>query len=266
VTEPAEKVDGAQAIRRAAQILSTIARRSPTGLGLSDLSRRTGLAHPTARRIVKCLVEEQLLSQDLDTKRYHLGPLIFEFGLCAPHQGALVRRARPALERLSAATGDTVYLTARSGTDAVCLDRIEGTFPIRVVTTGIGDRRPLGVGAVGLAILARMEESEITTVLRENRQDYERYRLDPSDLHTAIWDSRRRGYGITDGLLTPGVAGIGVAITTASGSPVAGISIASVTDRIFGDRLEPTLALLRAEVDEISRDLTASRSGLRVGD
>ena len=257
-SEPGTKrADGAQAIHRAAQILSAIARRSPTGLGLSDLSRRTGLTHPTARRILKCLIAENLVTQDEGSKRYNLGPLIFEFGLCAPHQGALVRHARPALERLSAATGDTVYLTARSGTDAVCLDRIEGTFPIRVVTTGIGDRRPLGVGAVGLAILSRMEESEIHTVLRENLVEYDRYQLNQVDLRKAIWASRERGYGITNGLLTPGVAGIGIAITTASGSPVAGISVASVTDRIFGDRLERTVELLRNEVASICNFIAA---------
>ncbi|MDB5511929.1 MAG: Transcriptional regulator KdgR [Enterovirga sp.] len=256
--EPGGKADGVQSIRRASQILSAIARRSPTGLGLSELSRRTGLAHPTARRILKCLIEEQLVTQDTASKRYHLGPLVFELGQCAPHQGALVRLARPALERLSASTGDTVYLTARSGTDAVCLDRIEGTFPIRVVTTGIGDRRPLGVGAVGIAILSRLDESEINSVLHENRFEYERYGLDRTALHEAIWASRQRGYGVSNGLLTPGVAGIGLAITSAGGSPIAGISIASVTDRIFGERLESTLALLRQEVSELSREVLSS--------
>ena len=243
---------GVQSIRRATQILTAIARRSPIGVGLSELSRRTNLAHPTVRRILRCLIEEQLVVQDAGSKRYLLGPLVFEFGLCAPHQGALIRKARPSLERLCAATGDTIYLTARSGIDGVCLDRIEGTFPIRVITTGIGDRRPLGVGAVGLALLSRLEESEITTILRENRAEYARYGLDPKDLHAAIWASRQRGYGVSNGLLTPGVAGIGLCITSPRGAPIAGISIASVTDRIVGPRLDELLALLRPEVAAIS--------------
>lgn len=254
MSEQADKADGVQAVRRATQILSAIARRSPTGLGLADLSRRTGLTHPTTRRILRCLIEEQLVAQDPASRHYHLGPLIYEFGLCTPHQGNLVRRARAALERLSAATGDTVYLISRSSTDAVCLDRIEGTYPIRVVTTGVGDRRPLGLGAVGLAILARMEDSEINSVLRKNQLEYERYGLGLSALHSAIWESRQRGYGFTNGLLTPGVAGIGLAITAASGSPVAGISIGSVADRVLDHRLERTLILLRAEVERLSQE------------
>ncbi|MBC9179127.1 IclR family transcriptional regulator [Pseudoroseomonas ludipueritiae] len=258
ITARDERAEGVQAVRRATQILSAIARRSPSGLGLAELSRRTGLTHPTVRRILCCLIEEGFVVQDGPSRRYHLGPLIFEFGLCTPHQGALVRQARPAIERLAAATGDTVYLTARSGTDAVCLSRIEGTHPIRVVTTGEGDRRPLGVGAVGLAILSRLEEPEINSVLRENRQEYERYGLTLPKLHDAILASRQRGYGVTNGLLTAGVAGIGLAITSASGSPIAGVSLASTPDRIFGKQLEEKLALLRAEVAALSAGFHAA--------
>lgn len=245
---------GVQSIRRATQILTAIARRSPTGIGLADLSRRTELPHPTARRILQCLIEDQLVAQDEKTKRYLLGPLVFELGLCAPHQSALIRRARPSLERLGSATGDTIYLMARSGIDAVCLDRIEGTFPIRVVTTGIGDRRPLGVGAVGLAILARLEETEIATILRENEHEYARYGLEQKDLHDAIWASRQRGYGFSNGLLTAGIGGIGLCIFSPSGSPIAGISIASVTSRIVGARLDELLSLLKHEIEIISRE------------
>ncbi|MCZ0732624.1 IclR family transcriptional regulator [Phreatobacter sp. AB_2022a] len=255
IKTPGGRQDGVQAIRRATQILSAIARRSPSGMGLAELSRRTELSHPTVRRILRGLMEERLVVQEEVSKRYHLGPLIFEFGLCTTHQSALVRQARPALERLSAATEDTIYLMARSGTDAVCLDRIEGTYPIRVVTTGIGDRRPLGIGAVGLAILSRLEETEINAVLRENEQGYEHYGLKLADLRAAIWASRERGYGVSDSLLTEGVGGIGLAIVSASGSPIAGISIASVSERVFGPRLERNLALLRQEVDAISEEL-----------
>lgn len=228
---------------------------------MADLSRRTGLPHPTTRRILRCLMEEQLVAQNEESRRYQLGPLLFELGLCAPHQGVLVRTVRPALERLSAATGDTVYLMARSGTDAVCLDRVEGTFPIRVVTTGIGDRRPLGIGAAGLAILAHLDETEINTVIRENRSEYERHGLDPGALQKSMWDARARGYGVIDGLLTPGVAGVGWAIMAASGSPIAGISVASVTHRVFDERLDATLALLKHEVGQISRELHVHAQG-----
>jgi hypothetical protein len=37
-------------------------------------------------------------------------------------------------------------LVARTGDEAVCLECIEGSFPIKVLTLRAGDRRPLGIG------------------------------------------------------------------------------------------------------------------------
>jgi len=48
----------------------------------------------------------------------------------------------------------------RSGFDAVCMHRREGSFPIRTLVLEVGSRRPLGVGAGGLAILSSIEEEE----------------------------------------------------------------------------------------------------------
>src|SRR6266571_3377350 len=65
---------------------------------------------------------------------------------------------RPALLRLSASLGDTIFLLVRSGFDAICLDRSEGPFPIRSFTGDIGGRVALGIGQGAMAILAHLPE------------------------------------------------------------------------------------------------------------
>jgi DNA-binding IclR family transcriptional regulator len=48
----------------------------------------------------------------------------------APARPAGLReRCRPALLRLGASLGDSVFLLVRAGFDAMCLDRWEGPFP-----------------------------------------------------------------------------------------------------------------------------------------
>jgi len=59
--------------------------------------------------------------------------------------------------------GDTVYLVVRSGMEAVCLERIEGPSPVRVLTLDSGSRRPLGLGAGGLAILPRYPKTSVSS-------------------------------------------------------------------------------------------------------
>src|SRR5437879_12551013 len=57
-------------------------------------------------------------------------------------------RARSALESLAECTGDT-----RSGNDAVCLSRVQGTYPIQTQVGQIGSQQPIGFNACGLTFL-----------------------------------------------------------------------------------------------------------------
>ena len=87
-------------------------------------------------------------------------------GLAAARQFDIRGICRPVLQRLALRAGDTAYLIVRSSDEAVCIDLQEGPSPIRVVTLQVGSRRPLGVGAGGLAILAALPTAERQQVLR----------------------------------------------------------------------------------------------------
>ena len=71
-------------------------------------------------------------------------------------------RARflPLAERISRRFGYSTILYARSGYDAVCVERLDGWHPIQVFLNITGDRRPLGMGSATLSILAAMPEDE----------------------------------------------------------------------------------------------------------
>jgi DNA-binding IclR family transcriptional regulator len=140
---------GTQTIARAAQVLRLIAARNSSGMRLVDLARHAKLERPTAHRILQGLAGEGLVRQERATKRWFLGRLVFELGLAASSQFNVRDLCRPVLARLAERTGDTVFLTVRSGFDTVCVDRMEGSFPIKTLTLDVGTRRPLGVGAGG---------------------------------------------------------------------------------------------------------------------
>jgi DNA-binding IclR family transcriptional regulator len=135
------------------------------GLRVVDLCRLTGLRRPTAHRLLQCLARENLIVRNARTRNYHLGRLVYELGVTATPSVRLEDICGPHLKALAAATGDMAFLTLRSGLDAVCIGREEGAFPIRTYTLEVGTRRPLGIGAGSLAILAALpEESMLHTV------------------------------------------------------------------------------------------------------
>ena len=134
------RLTGTQSIERALLLLREIAAHNRAGSRLLDLATRTNLQRPTVHRMLKCLAHEGMVQQDSETHRYFLGPMAFELGLTAAPRFNLREICHPAMTRIAEATGDTVFLTQRSGLDAVCIDRHEGTFPIK---TFIVDRIPI---------------------------------------------------------------------------------------------------------------------------
>src|SRR5512139_992341 len=161
-------LSGTQSIERALWLLREIAAHNRSGSRLLDLATRTGLQRPTVHRMLKCLATESMVQQDPDSHRYFLGPMVFELGLTATPRFNLREICHPALTRIAEATGDTVFLTQRSGLDSVCIDRHEGTFPIKTFTLEVGMRRPLGVGTGSLSILAALPEEEFRSIIASN--------------------------------------------------------------------------------------------------
>jgi DNA-binding IclR family transcriptional regulator len=162
-TMTAPKGGPAQTVGRAIALLKLVASSRSQQLRLVDLADLAGLEKSTAHRLLQRLEQEGMLVRDGKTG-YRVGPLAYELGLAARPDSDLHEVSQPALNQLARSTGEMIFLVKRSGFQTVCLDRIDGDFPIRTLTRGIGDRHPLGAGAGGMAILAAMNDRELDFV------------------------------------------------------------------------------------------------------
>lgn len=247
---------GTQSIERAAHVMRVIASRNDIGLRLVDISRHTKLERPTAHRILKCLMAEGMVKQDKETRRYFLGHLIFELGLAASTNFNLRDICHPSLARLAKKTGDTVFLTIRSGFDTVCIDREEGDFPIKTLTLDVGTRRPLGVGAGGLALLMSLPERTIKEIISANALRLSTYSgLTVPALIGMLKRCQDLGYALNDAQVTPGATSVGLPIRTRSGEPFLAISIGAISSRMTKERQEELASMIRAEVEHLEAAL-----------
>ena len=255
------EVSGTQSIHRALVLLRAIAARGRTGSRLLDLAKHSNLAGPTAHRILKCLMAENIVTQDPETHRYLLGHLVFELGLAAAPQFNLRQIAGPALRRVAEKTGDTVFLIARSGFDTVCLDRQEGAFPIKALTLDVGTRRPLGVGAGGMALLLALPDGEIERIVAANATRLKDYgKLNVPILTGMIGRSKQFGYALNDRQETPGVISIGLPATNRYGPPYAAISVGAISSRMSAGRQKEIAAVLRTELRALEKRLAEAAS------
>lgn len=236
-------------LHRAVQILKALAAGDEAGgQRVSDLAKALGYTQATTHRLLQQLVDEGLVEQSASNKRYALGLDFFALAARAGDAGGLRQRCRPALLRLGASLGDSVFLLVRAGFDALCLDRWEGPFPIRSFTGDIGGRVPLGVGQGSMAILANLPEAERDEVMRHNVPRIRHLgALDEVYLRTEAARVLRQGYANTNSGLIEGMAGVAVPVFDAAGRVAAALSVGTLTARLEGERLPVVVDLLQRE-------------------
>lgn len=257
-------VRGTQLIARSAGLLRLIANTNHLGARLIDLVQHSGLERPTVRRILQGLMEQGMVRQHDGDRRYYLGMLIYELGLAAARNVDLPAIAAVALDRLAAATEDTIYLVQRSGLDAVCVDRREGSFPVKVLTIDVGARRPLGAAAGGLALLAGLPAEERKATVSANKSQMKTYeRLYGRSLEAAVEDTLERGYALLPINVVPYVSGVGVCIPSRTGTPHVAISVSALADRVMlNERHRALSEQLMKEATTIAKTMSGASGHL----
>ncbi len=252
-------------LHRAVQILKELAAGAAHGgQRVSDVAKALAYTQATTHRLLQQLVDEGLVVQNADTKRYALSLDFFALAARAGDSGSLRERCRPALLRLGASLGDSVFLLVRAGFDAMCLDRWEGPFPIRSFTGDIGGRIPLGVGQGSMAILAHLPEAERDEVMRHNVPRIRHLgALDEVYLRTEAARVQRQGYANTNSGLIEGMAGVAVPVFDANGRVVAALSVGTLTARLEGERLPVVVDLLQREARALAGQINPFDRTLR---
>ena len=251
---------GTLGVSRVFGLLRELASHNREGMRMTDIARRLRIEPPTAHRILKCLVEERVLSRDKGTKHYHLGPLVFELGIVATPKVDIRPLCEPSIDRIARETGDVVFLTRRSDRDAVCLSRKDGRFPVKTFTLEVGMRRPLGVGAGSLAILSALPDPEIQDIVRANADRLEEYDgLTAAGLLSQVRRTQKQKYAVRDLRGLGGVRTVGVAIHADDGTPFAALSLSAIRSRMKEKRVGELAALLKYEASRVEKKLVGAQ-------
>ncbi|MDP9898895.1 IclR family transcriptional regulator [Variovorax ginsengisoli] len=248
---------GTQSIERVVGMLRVVASRGRRGMRIGEVATTSGLPQSTCFRMLQRLEIEGLVDRDPHTRKYFLGPLLHELGLLARPRYRLSELCDAAVHRLADLTQDTVYLSERSGMEAVCTNRALGDYPIKAMPLDIGIRRPLGVGAGGLAMLCAMPVEEAEAIIDANGHRYEKFASFTADfLREAVARGRAQGYSFLDSVVTPGTAAIGVAFPTEN--PVGAISIAAISGRLESERREDLARELKQQVRKVEAAMNSA--------
>ena len=246
--------DSVQSLERAFDLLEALAAGGE--LGVTELATRTGLVPSTAHRLLHTLIKRGYVIQSTESGRYLLGYKVVEVASGLEHRLERLRVvARPHLEGIQRATGETVNLVVLDADRVVYVDQVEGSRNVRMFTA-VGSSVPAHTTGSGKVMMAH-SPPEAVAALYADREPLER--LTPRTLVTieALEDDftriRRRGYALDNEEHEEGVGCVATAVFDHTGRPCAAISVSG-----------PTARILHARTSELARAADrARRPGVR---
>ena len=192
-----------------------------------------------------------------ESGNYRLGMKTFEAATVFTHHLGLVRQARPVLEQLTQVTGEAAYLGVLEGSSVVCVDMVEATQPVRVVSH-LGRRLPAHAVALGKAQLAFRSPEEREDLWKRGAPASPTGRtiLEPSRLADELVRVVEREWAVEDEEFEPGVRALAAPVRDYARRVVGAIGVRGPAFRLSLERLETEVApRIRAAARDVSKRL-----------
>ncbi len=205
----------------------------------------------TLYRLLQTLTHQGMVSFDPDHGTYAPGVRLVRLAHAAWAQSSLAPIARPFLDRLAEATGETLHLAQLDNGFVLYVDKRNASRPVEMFAQA-GKVGPAYCTGVGKAMLAFLPEDQLERALA--RQSFHRHTPQTLDTPQALLGElaaiRARGHAYDREEHEPGIICCAVPILTRTGRVLGALSLTSTTART-------TLATLEARVPEIRE--TAAR-------
>jgi DNA-binding IclR family transcriptional regulator len=254
------RVAGTQAVVRALRILRAFSDVRPEW-SLAHLSRELGLSKPTAFRLLLALEHEGLVVRQEVAGVYRLGPAAIELGARAQRANSVASAARPELEALTRATGETSSVEVLVGEETLILDEVQGGHLIGT-SPSVGTRWPAHATSTGKVLLAAAVEQDGDFVRRMARRAGGRLRgltsstiRSPSRLGVELSRVSKQGFSTATGELEAGYVAVGAPVRRHDGSIVAAVSLGGPSTRFTAARLPGLIKAVRESAARVSQRL-----------
>ncbi|MFC4502645.1 MULTISPECIES: IclR family transcriptional regulator domain-containing protein [Streptomyces] len=232
--------------------------RPGTGtMALSEIAGATGLARPTARRILITL--EQLGYVRSSDRGFSLTPRVLDLGSAYVGSMNLWDLARPHLRELVDNTDESCSVAQLDGSDVVYVARVAVPKLVTLAVT-IGTRFPALQTSLGKVLLAALTPDDLDKVLAEpSRSGVTPHRTPERDeIDAMLRDVRAKGWAVTDQDLAPGIRSVAAPVRDGDGGVVAAVNVnAHAAETSMDTLVDHHLPLLLRTASAISADWAA---------
>lgn len=242
--------DFVEALARGLDVLACFEAPRPV-MSLSAVAEATGLARPTARRLLLTLAELGYVR--VDEGAFALTPKVMRLGMAYMSSLGLWEIARPHMAALVAKTRESSSMSQLDGSDIVYVARVAVPKLISL-RVDIGTRFPAARTSQGKVLLAALDPGELEGVLAlPTRSSVEGVIHRPSgDLAAELAAVRARGWALADEELALGVRSVAVPVRDGTGTALAAMNVtvhaAETSVETLLERHLPPLLLTAGEI------------------
>lgn len=196
-------------------------------LGLTEISRLTGMGKSAAQRFTHTWERLGYLAKDPQSRRFRLGPQVIELSYFFLRSDRLIALAAPHLVALRDRCGLAVNMSVLAGDgDMIYVLRLPSQ-ELTLVEMLPGRRMPAWCNSPGRVLLSQLGDEAVRDMLRRRppRPFTPRTETDPGALLAEIRRVREQGYAIAEDQVLLNQIGIAVALRGEASRPLASISV-----------------------------------------
>jgi IclR family pca regulon transcriptional regulator len=216
--------DFVEALARGLSVLSCFDARHPR-MTLTEIAGASGLARPTARRLLLTLAELGYVRAEDGS--FALTPRVLGLGMAYVNALGLWDIARPHMENLVASTKESSSMSQLDGSDIVYVARV-AVPKIITLRVNIGTKFPAVRTSQGKVLLAALDETALKQVLAlPSDAGLPPYAHDRSmaDIRDELRTVRARGWALADEELAPGIRSVAAPVRDGDGSVRAALNV-----------------------------------------
>jgi DNA-binding IclR family transcriptional regulator len=219
-----------RAVDRAIAILQCFSAEQPS-MSVIEIQKRVELSRPTLYRLLHTLSTRGLVHAEGDPQRFKLAQGVMKLSHVWLKGLEVVNVARPILESLRDATGETAALFSLQEDRGVCVLECESRHVLSI-SRGVGDSLSITQGATGKAMLAFMDTQRQAEFLHQIRQDVLR-----APLEEGLKSAKANGYAISRGEIFVGAVAVSSPYYDHRGSVVGSVGLYGPNARVSDDKV-----------------------------
>ena len=233
--------------------------RQPGPVPAATIARDLELPRSTTYHLLAVMARDAFVVHLPEEQRWGLGAGAFEIGSAYTHQAPLARLARPLVAHLVDTSGWAAHVAVLHGRDVLYVveERAPGRPPL---VSDVGVRLPSHLTASGRSMLAALPAAQVRALFPDAAAFTLRTGAGPttpSALRQVLVATRRRGFAVEDGEVSPGLASVGVVVPDHTGHPAAAVACTFPAEALDDDARRRLAALVAGT----ARDLTRRTGG-----